>query len=146
MPTADSPLTSYSPLTLYALPLLPQAQLASKAQGGDADQAELANARRALANAQAALANAQAALADAQASDPNKDAAAAAKRMQEVLAGQAIQFDGAPNNPLTPSPTSQPVARGSSCGSVGGRSCRVGRAASSHIPHSYFPFPLTTDP
>eukprot|EP00964_Phaeocystis_antarctica_P019782 scaffold10919_cov57-Phaeocystis_antarctica.AAC.3 len=93
-----------------------QAQLASKAQGGDADQAELANARRALANAQAALANAQAALADAQASDPNKDAAAAAKRMQEVLAGQAIQFDGAPNNPLTPSPTSQPVARGSSCG------------------------------
>ena len=78
-------------------PNLHQAEIASKAQGSDADQAELTNARRALANSQAALANAQAALADAQASDPHKDAAAAAKRMQEVLAGQAIQFDGAGN-------------------------------------------------
>ena len=73
MPTAHSSHTPHSPLTPYFLPLLPQEQLASKAQGSDTNQAELANARRALANNQAALANAQAALAVAQASDPNKD-------------------------------------------------------------------------
>lgn len=80
-----------------------QAALDAKTKNGDADHQELAKLRSALANAQAALANSQG-------NDPNQKAIDATKRMQEVLAGHWIQFDGAGNKSTQNSPKGVPQA------------------------------------